>query len=981
MRRSRVWAGILVTILLVSIVGTLSAPAPLAQSSPHTAGSGAQTLPQACQNASASLTKPNQTSGTFFYPWYGDDAHWSDQDHDPPDTWYANYTPDLVPGYQPEIELYNSTNRSVKRWQFEKMRQANIEVAISSWWGPGSRTDENFDTIVDEIMPSATNPHRNLKWAMYYEKEGPGYNSSDDFDDPPVDEIVDDIEYIKANYADSPYYYTINGSPVVYVYGEITDDGDLQEGENTTYPERWRRVKNQTDVHVVLKVNGDMAATEPGIDGWHQYAPANRLGTQPDSGYVSPGFTKPHPEDAPFLERNATEYETAINDLVDYDLSHLLVQTWNEYHEGTQIEPAQRVHHNDSGTFTPRNASYNDTYVDITGEAFADVVPAGLTAEISNSTERFNQSTVPITIEGSSPYDASYRAYLSVDDGQFQALGCDGTTSDGAGQFETNRTLTDGTHTLTTYVRDGDDDTSTDSNRSITVDTTPPETTLSTNRTLTDGWTNRSVEVTLQATDATTGVETTVVSVDGGPDTTYSGPITLSANGTHEISYYSTDELQNTEAVTNTTIGIDRGAPETTLSTNRTLTDGWTNGSVAVSLDATDSTSNVTETLVSVDGQPFSTYSEPITLAKSGTHIISYFSTDEVGNAASITNTTVGIDREAPETTLSTNRTLTDGWTNRSVEVTLDATDATTGVETTVLRRDGGAFDPYTGPVSLTANGTHELAYHSVDRLDNTEPTANATVGIDRGSPTIVNATASKRGDLTPGEAFTLTVEVADDQSGVHAVKTNETALREADGNWTATVEAPETTGNHTLSVAVTDTAGNRNGTTLNLTVTADDSGGPGLPPPPPESDPEPSLSVRETSLDTPEIDAGNSIAVTAVVANTGDAAGDRTLELALDGSVVGTRTVSVPAGERVEARLEHAIDEPGTYEVSVNGEAVGTVTVEEASAESPAETDENESESTPAGDGSDGGDGIPGFTPVAALVALVVLGVALRRQ
>ncbi|WP_247730226.1 OmpL47-type beta-barrel domain-containing protein [Halovivax limisalsi] len=824
---------IVVTLLSIGIVAP-AVTAGDAPPSPTIDQGSVQSQVATCQNASATLTKPDQTAATFFYPWYGDEAHWSDQGHSPPDTWYANYTPDLVPGFDPGVELYNSSNRSVKRWQFEKMRRANIEVAISSWWGQGSPTDERFDTIIDEIMPGTTNPHRNLQWALYYEKEGPGYNGFDNYDDPPVDEIVDDIEYIKANYADSPYYYTINGSPVVYVYGELTDDGDLQAGENTTYPERWRRVKNQTDVHVVLKVNGDMAATEPGIDGWHQYAPANRWGTQPTSGYVSPGFTKPHPEGAPFLKRNATEYETAITDLVDTGLSHLLVQTWNEYHEGTQIEPAQRVHHDDSGTFTARNASYNDTFVDITGDAFADVVPTGITADFADGTALTNESTVPLTIEAASPYDASYRAYLSVDGGQFRALGCDGTTADGDGRFETNRTLSDGTHTLTTYVRDADDDTSTDSRRTVTVDTT---------------------------------------------------------------------------------------APETTLATNRSLSDGWTNGSVEIALDATDATTNVTETLVSVDGQAYSTYSGPITLSANGTHTISYYSTDELQNAESVTNATVGIDREAP---------------------------------------------------------------------------AIATV------------TASQRTDLEPGEAFDLTVDASDETSGVGTVDVGSTPLRRSGGNWTATLQAPDTTGNHTMPITAFDRAGNAVSESLTVSVTEDDGGGggPALPPPP---DPEPALSIASVDLDAAELEVGESVAVSVTVANDGDATGERTLELALDGEVVATAAVSVPAGETVEATLSHTVDEPGEYEVAVGADVVGTVTVAEPAPDDGGDgtgrdgadgTDEvgdggpgaNESTSSvDPGDGSTddesaadataGGDGVPGFSPVAALVALVLTSALARRR
>ena len=290
----------------------------------------------------------------FFYPWYGKNSrygHWSEANHNPPDTWAANYLPDPIPGsFDPANELYSSDNENIILWQLGSMKRAGIMVAISSWW-EGSYSDQVFSEIITDVMARPENPYPGLKWAIYYEGEGYG--------NPSVDNICADLSYIDNNYGSSPYYFKIDGKIVVFVYGDASD--------GAAYAQRWDNVRSRLgNVYVVLKVFGGYLNYASCADSWHQYAPDKDYEAQaPYSAFVSPGFWK-YDEGFQRLPRNLSEFESAVQTLMNSGYKFLLIQTWNEWHEGTQIEPGQLINHDDSSPpFTEAENSYGYDYIDI----------------------------------------------------------------------------------------------------------------------------------------------------------------------------------------------------------------------------------------------------------------------------------------------------------------------------------------------------------------------------------------------------------------------------------------------------------------------------------------------------------------------------------------------------------------------------------------------------------------------------------------
>ena len=278
---------------------------------------------------------------TFYYMWYkaptpdGSWSYWSDQGS-PPNTWFSQYLPDSNPSsFDPANELYSVNNYNNFKWQMTKMADAKQEVALASWWGQSRKEDIGFNNIINDFMKRADNPYPNLRWAVYYEKEG--------FGNPSPTELLSDLNYIKTNYTNSPYYLKIGGKPVIFVYNAAHTGSSPAEDLA-----RWQQVRDQTGFYVNMKTDPlNAGASQTAIDDWHEYAPAVRTTSRlPFWYHVSPGFWLDG--QTVRLIRDSAAFENAVKSMVSSSARWKLTETWNEWGEGTSVEPGEQVRLNAS---------------------------------------------------------------------------------------------------------------------------------------------------------------------------------------------------------------------------------------------------------------------------------------------------------------------------------------------------------------------------------------------------------------------------------------------------------------------------------------------------------------------------------------------------------------------------------------------------------------------------------------------------------
>ncbi len=157
---------------------------------------------------------------TFYYGWF-------------PEAWSQEHV-DPFTLYHPTLGFYDSGDPVVLRKQIAALRYAHIAAAISSWWGPGSKTDSRFPLA---LTLSRQTP---LRWAIYYEAEGYG--------DPGAAQIHADLVYLRRRYFAQPAYLRVDGRPVVFAYGDGHEDCSVAE--------RWHDANQGIGAYLVLSAFG-----------------------------------------------------------------------------------------------------------------------------------------------------------------------------------------------------------------------------------------------------------------------------------------------------------------------------------------------------------------------------------------------------------------------------------------------------------------------------------------------------------------------------------------------------------------------------------------------------------------------------------------------------------------------------------------------------------------------------------------------------
>jgi hypothetical protein len=293
----------------------------------------------------------------FFYPWYENPntssrwRHWEGDGKQPPRTWTSRYLPDYPDStWNPAVQLYDSRNVQVLRWQDRAMARAGIDIAISSWWGIGSAEDL--------ALAKAIRTCKSVQWCIYYEAEAYG--------DPSAQKIFQDIKSVIDRYGPTRNYAKVDNKWLVFVYGA--------HGNETAA--RWRDAKARlAGQGYLVYLNADTGDAGPANapDPWdavHRYMPVIYHGSTralpdvDDSAWVSPGFWGVT-EATAALPRSLSAFSSGWEEATSSREHHrfMLIETWNEWHEGTQIEPGQAIDPNPTG-YKPGGYDYGYDYID-----------------------------------------------------------------------------------------------------------------------------------------------------------------------------------------------------------------------------------------------------------------------------------------------------------------------------------------------------------------------------------------------------------------------------------------------------------------------------------------------------------------------------------------------------------------------------------------------------------------------------------------
>ena len=257
----------------------------------------------------------------FYYPWYGTTAHdgsyqhWSQHGHTPPD--------DIASAYYPARGIYSSADRLVVAAQMSEIQNAGIDEIVVSWWGRGSPEDSRLPLVAAVARADGINVSVHLE-------PYPGRT---------VASTLADVTYLRQY-----------GIRTFYVFRAL----DLPIAD-------WAAAR------VALHAGGTTllaqtalvgAAAAAGFDGVYTYdivtyggdkfarlcnqAHARHLICAPS---VGPGYDARRGSGDPVTKprRQGATYDAMWRAAIHAHADRITITSYNEWHEGTQIEPAASV--------------------------------------------------------------------------------------------------------------------------------------------------------------------------------------------------------------------------------------------------------------------------------------------------------------------------------------------------------------------------------------------------------------------------------------------------------------------------------------------------------------------------------------------------------------------------------------------------------------------------------------------------------------
>ncbi|HEX9379927.1 MAG TPA: hypothetical protein VF891_00395 [Gaiellaceae bacterium] len=267
-----------------------------------------------CLPASARAAEPR--SAIFFYPWYsnvqhdGQYVHWTQGGHEPPFDVASHFFPSRGP--------YSSGDPRVLRAQMRDISVAGIDEVVSSWWGRGSPEDSRLPALIHAAA------RRGLQVAVQLEPY-PGRT---------VATVAADLAYLRGL-----------GIRDVYVYG--SHDFEAEDW--------WAVTRQPNGMHLFAQTNRVGFAARAGFAGFYTYDillyDGSKFGRLCDQARragilcapsVGPGYeARQATGDVRVKPRlfGAT-YDSMWRAAARAGADLVTITSYNEWGEGTQIEPA-----------------------------------------------------------------------------------------------------------------------------------------------------------------------------------------------------------------------------------------------------------------------------------------------------------------------------------------------------------------------------------------------------------------------------------------------------------------------------------------------------------------------------------------------------------------------------------------------------------------------------------------------------------------
>lgn len=335
----------------------------------------------------------NPNLHTFYYNWYGnpenDDKyfhwahdilpHWSDTTWD--DAGSFSGGDDIGANFYPSLGCYSSNDTALINTHMNMIRGAGIGVLVITWWGKGSFEDGSISKYL-----TAAEVH-GLKVAFHIE---PFYSN--------VSELKDQLQYIHNSYREHPALYQPHGKPFYYVYDSyklkaeewstLLSDSGKHSIRNTELDATFIGLWVEENEHEFFRSSGfDGFYTYFASDGFVYGSTSSNWKSMGDWAKeydlifipcIGPGYLdtriRPWNDQNTKLRDGGKYYRNMFESALSSNPDVIGITSFNEWHEGTQIEPSipksiNGYEYNDFGDLEP------DHYLKMTKEFSKEFKP------------------------------------------------------------------------------------------------------------------------------------------------------------------------------------------------------------------------------------------------------------------------------------------------------------------------------------------------------------------------------------------------------------------------------------------------------------------------------------------------------------------------------------------------------------------------------------------------------------------------------
>ncbi|WP_066944124.1 ThuA domain-containing protein [Streptomyces lushanensis] len=314
----------------------------------------------------AALQASSANVHLFYYPWYGSPAkygsyrHWQQGGRTPPQ--------DIGADLYPKLGAYDSGDYTGAVAQHMKwVKRSGAGVIVYSWWGKGGYED----TLAKGVLDAAAREGVKVAWHI------------EPYANRTAASVVSDIQYINTTYGNHPAFYRDaehNNRAAFYIFESlrITDWTALdQVTQKNTVLAQTTDTSKIAHFSGLYTYDGIAGATAPGWKQAGDYARANGLIWAPSvaPGYIDdravPGNTTPTLGRA----NGATydkEWSNALDPAIGGSPTWVSVTSFNEWHEGSSIEPASSAppggfgYQTFAGAYGKTGADAENAYLDRT---------------------------------------------------------------------------------------------------------------------------------------------------------------------------------------------------------------------------------------------------------------------------------------------------------------------------------------------------------------------------------------------------------------------------------------------------------------------------------------------------------------------------------------------------------------------------------------------------------------------------------------